>query len=77
MSTFERWYPASTPAGSASVAEEQRVEPWALALALVPFVGLVFGAIAVAKGKPLTGILMMAVGISYVLMFQTFRFVSG
>lgn len=51
---------AAAPA--VAVREEQKIEPLALVIAVIPLVGIIGGAIAMVKGKTLTGGLMILIG---------------
>ena len=53
--------------------EHQRIEPWALFIALLPLVGILGGAIALIKGNRLNGSLMILIGLSSAVLLQVLR----
>ena len=78
MTTPAGWFPDPTPGpDGAALDRSQEIEPWALVIALVPVVGIAGGAIAMARGKQLTGFLMIAVGIASTIILQTYRLALG
>ncbi len=78
MTTPAGWYQAPSPGpDGAAVDRSQEIEPWALVIALVPVVGIAGGALAMARGRQLTGFLMIAVGVASTIILQTYRLALG
>lgn len=74
MTTPAGWFPEPTPGPDGAATERSKeIEPWALLIALVPVVGIAGGALAMARGKQLTGFLMIAVGVASTIILQTYR----
>ena len=51
----------------------ERIEPWALVLSMLPLIGLVGGAISLARGKPRNGLAMIAVGVASLVALSLLR----
>ncbi|MEZ5091880.1 hypothetical protein [Nocardioides sp.] len=73
MSTPAGWFPEPTPGGDSLAEDGHEIQPLALVLALVPLLGIVLGAVAMARGRQLTGFLMIAVSIASSIIVQTYH----
>jgi hypothetical protein len=51
----------------------ERIEPWALVISLLPLVGIVGGAISIARGKRRNGRLMILIGLGSLLLLSLLR----
>jgi hypothetical protein len=62
---------ASDPIPASSGGE--RIEPWALVLALLPLIGLAGGVISLFRGKPRNGLAMIAIGLASLVVLSLLR----
>jgi hypothetical protein len=73
MSTPAGWVPEPSSGGDSALEPSHEVQPLWLVLALVPVVGILLGALAMARGRQLTGFLMIAVSIASSIIAQTYH----
>jgi hypothetical protein len=69
----DAWTPQTAPATAwapAAAVDRQRIEPWALVLAVLPLIGIVGGAISMIRGRTRTGGLMMLIGFASLVLLQ-------
>jgi hypothetical protein len=73
MSTPAGWLPEPTPRPDGAIDRAHEIQPLALVLGLVPVLGIAAGAVAMARGRQLTGFLMVAVSIASTIIVQTYH----
>lgn len=73
MSTPAGWFPDPSPGGDAALEPSHEIQPLWLLLALVPLLGIALGALAMVRGRQLTGFLMIAASIASTIIVQTYH----